>query len=122
MSKVTFPSLAKPPVIEQPAPVIKQQAATLRELNLEDELLAQYHRATLLLSDAEHDETVTLAQKAQTLNGITAILAQITKSQAELYSVERVKTMEAVLIKTLKAYPHLSQAFLVSYEEALNAA
>ena len=60
-------------------------------------------------------------QRAQAVNTATTVLAALTKSQAELYSLERVKKIENCLLETLKAYPELQESFLISYEAALNA-
>lgn len=90
------------------------------DLNLEAEILIQYNRARRLLHAAEYDETIPLNQKAQALNSATAILAALTKSQGELHSIEKVRKIEAALIKTLKAFPEVNQAFLDEYEGNLN--
>lgn len=88
------------------------------DLNLEVELLAQYNKARKLLHAAEVDASTPLNQKAQVINSATSILAALTKSQAELYSLERIRRIEHILIKTLKLYPELQEAFMADYAEA----
>ena len=94
---------------------------TSATLNLEFELLEQYNRARKLLHDAQCDTTISLNQKAAALNSATTIIGALTKSQAELYSLERIKKIEAVLIETLKLFPEMQTEFMTKYEESLNA-
>lgn len=88
---------------------------TSESLNLESELLEQYNRARKLLHDASYDSNAPLNQKAQVINSTTSILAALIKSQAELYSLERVKRIEAALLSTLKAFPEMQEMFLAAY-------
>lgn len=101
----------KPPIPEFVPPT---------EINLETELLAQYVRAQRLLHEASYDDTIPLSQKAQTINSATSILGALTKSQAELYSTERIKKIERCLVETLKKFPEMQANFFALYEEALN--
>jgi len=90
-------------------------------LNLEVELLEQYNRARKLLHDANYDEEVPLSQKAAALNSATSIIGALIKSQAELYSLERIKKIESVLIATLKKFPELQEEFIEAYSMNLKA-
>ena len=112
-----FPSLGRSrPAYSEPAvPAFVPVTA----INLEDELLAQYNRAQQLLHDASYNQGIPLNQKAQALNSATAILAALTKSQSELYSSERFKKIENILIDTLKEFTELSEAFMARYREVL---
>jgi hypothetical protein len=89
------------------------------QLNLQDAMLEQYNRARKLLHDSEYDTGIPLNQRAQALNSTTSIIAAITKSQTELFSVERIKQMEESLLEVLQEFPELQAAFLVKYEAAL---
>jgi hypothetical protein len=95
------------------------EVATLRELNLEGELLKQYQKANRLMVDAELDKATTPPMKAAVMNSIRGILADIVKMQTELYNAERLKTLEAILLSVLKEFPALNNAFLAKYKEAL---
>ena len=95
---------------------------TNASLNLESELLEQYNRARKLLHDASYDDSIPLSQKAAALNSATSIIGALIKSQAELYSLERVKKIENVLITTLKAFPDLQSEFMQLYTQNLEAA
>lgn len=118
-----FPSLKPDPASEPRDEVIPEFVIlTPDTLNLESELLAQYNEARRLMFDAQYGEIpIPVNQRAQAVNTATTVLAALTKSQAELYSLERIKKIENCLLETLKAYPELQEAFLISYEAALNA-
>lgn len=99
---------------------LPKDVASLSDLDLDEELLAQYKRARRLLALAEHDEEVPLSQKATALNAISTIITNITKTQTELYNAERLKTLELVLISVLKRFPEIKEQFLAEYEAALS--
>ena len=116
-----FPTLdrgANTPSVRVPTVYRKIEA---EELNLEKELLEQYNTAKQLLHDASFDETIPLNQKAQAVNSATAIIGALIKTQAELYSLERIKKIEAVLIATLRQFPDMQASFMTAYKEALDA-
>ena len=122
-----FPSLDKPPnkgsdfdlPYKAPAPdFIPLLAASL---NLETELLSQYNEARRLIHIATYDDEVPVNQKAQAVNTATTVLAALIKSQADLYSLERVKKIEATLLDVLKEFPDMQEPFMKAYEIALNA-
>jgi len=102
---------AKPEVVSLPVllPVIP-----LEDLNLADELYAQYVKAKQLLEDADKEP---LNQKAQTMNSIVNILGHITKIRTDIYNAEKLKRLESALLTTLKEFPELSDRFLELYEE-----
>lgn len=117
-----FPTLDRPPK-EGDSRVYVPAYTPLQaeDLNLEKELLEQYNVAKRLLHDASFDETIPLNQKAQAVNSATAIIGALIKNQAELYSLERVKKIEAVLISTLRQFPGMQESFMSAYKEALDA-
>lgn len=118
-----FPSLESD-AIKDPSDEVVPEFIILTpdKLNLESELLAQYNEARRLMFDAQYGTIpIPVNQRAQAVNTATTVLAALTKSQAELYSLERIKKIENCLLETLKAYPELQEAFLISYEAALNA-
>jgi hypothetical protein len=94
---------------------------TLEGLNLKSELLTQYNRTRQMLHAASYNSEIPLNQKAQVINTATSILGQLTKSEAELHSVEEVKKIEAVLITTLKLFPDIQEEFLKQYALASEA-
>lgn len=118
-----FPSLQSDDIKDPSDEVVPEFIIlTPDKLNLESELLAQYNEARRLMFDAQYGTIpIPVNQRAQAVNTATTVLAALTKSQAELYSLERIKKIENCLLETLKAYPELQEAFLISYEAALNA-
>lgn len=97
------------------------QALRIEELSIGHELTDTLNKARLLYADVQVDENVPANQKAQTLNTITSLLVQISKAQAELYNVERMKEIEQILLNTLRKFPELQKDFLEAYEERLKA-
>lgn len=91
---------------------------TVSTLDLKNELLEQYNRARKLLHEASYNAEVPLNQKASVINSATSILAALTKSQAELHSVEEVKKLELALVTALKKFPELQEEFMKVYKAA----
>lgn len=115
-----FPTLDRGPGVGNVRIPTVYKKIQFEELDLEKELLEQYNTAKQLLHDASFDETIPLNQKAQAVNSATAIIGALIKTQAELYSLERIKKIEAVLIATLKQFPDLQESFMTAYKEALD--
>ena len=94
----------------------------LENMNLAEELALQFKQARALYADIVNDPEVLANQKAQVLSTITSIIATITKAQAELYNAERLKKLEAAVLKALKTLPKDSQeGFFDLYGGYLNA-
>lgn len=97
-------------------------ARALADLDLEEELVIQFQQTKGLLNRVMIDENVPANQKAQVINSCASVLGQITKMQTELYSAERVKALEAALIKALLTLPEATQlAFFIEYERLYGA-
>lgn len=112
-------STAPPPTLP-PTPMPRQiTAASLSELNLDEELLIQYQNAVSTFESIRYDEETPANQKAQILNTISAILTNIVKLQTEMYDAERLKKLESALITILQGFPDIKEAFLQAYEKAL---
>lgn len=117
-----FDGQSTPPVEIAPRiPIILGIPNSLDELDLDKELAEQFIRAKQLILNAETDDNVTLAQKAQATNSITSILQNIVKMRTDLYNSERIKLIESILISVLKEFPDVQAAFLDRYEAALEA-
>jgi hypothetical protein len=98
--------------IEQRLPV-KQ----LKDLNLEQELVLQLLTSQQLQRDVLQDDEIPANQRAQCLNAVAAIIAQLVKLQTEVYTSERLKRIEGYLIESLRQLPLQGQAkFLELYE------
>lgn len=101
--------------------VVPYVPITHSDLNLEDELLAQYNAAKKLYHDASYDLSVPLGQKTQALNSISTVISAFVKMKQDLYNMERIKTIEAVLLQTLKAFPEVQKEFMEAYEKAFKS-
>jgi len=93
---------------------------SIMDMDLESELLLQYQQTKTLLASIVDDDETPANQKAQVINSCSSILAQITKSQTDLYNGERLKIMEQALINALKTVPtEVSDDFFVNYEREI---
>lgn len=92
----------------------------LGSLNLEEEMLLQYHNLRELQGSVMDDETVPVNQRAQVANTVAATLKTLGDQQIELYSSERFKDIENLLVRSLDKLPEdVAAAFLVEYEKIL---
>lgn len=91
---------------------------TFADVNLEHELIEQYNTVKNLQSDVLTDDDVPVNQRAQVANSVASTLGQLTKMQADFYTSERFKAMEALMIKAIKKMsPEVAEAFVKEYEE-----
>lgn len=89
---------------------------TLKEMNLEKEMLLQYHGLRALQNQVLNDDDIPLNQRAQVANAVAGNLSKLADLQETLYSSERFKMVENLLIKTLNSLPdEAAQAFLADY-------
>lgn len=92
----------------------------LSHLNLEEEMLLQYHTLRELQGDVMGDGEVPVNQRAQVANSVASTLKSLGDMQVELYSSERFKDIENLLVRTLDKMPEdLAAEFLTGYEEML---
>lgn len=92
----------------------------LGHLNLEEEMLLQYHVLREMQGAVIEDTDVPVNQRAQVANTVAATLKTLGEQQIELYSSERFKAVENLLIRTLDKLPEdFAAAFLVDYEKIL---
>lgn len=95
--------------------------ASLKHLDLERELVLQVLALQALQARTIADDSVAANQRAQVANSLSAALTNLVKVQQEVYSSERLKKMEALLIEHLQRLPkEVSAAFLADYEQALS--
>lgn len=78
---------------------------TLLDVNLEHELLGLMRKGQELLANVLTDDTVPANQRAQVLNSLASTLDQLAKLQNTIYDSERIKRLEHVFTRTLKALP-----------------
>lgn len=95
-------------------------ARSLKDLDLESELVLQARALQQLQNSVIGDESTAANQKAQVANSLSAALVNLVKVQNEVYSTERVKRLEAVMISTLNALPQeAADKFLAEYDAAV---
>lgn len=94
--------------------------ASLKSVNIERELVLQLQVAKELQKATLEDETVAANQKAQCLNAASGALASLARLQNEVYTSERLKTIESVLIECIQDLSvDIQEAFFAEYERVL---
>jgi len=95
-------------------------ATELKDFNMEQELLIQYHSVRELQNEVISDIDIPPNQRAQVANSVAAGQSKIADLQVEVYTSERFKNIEALLIRTLNKLPEEQAAeFLEGYEKLL---
>jgi len=90
---------------------------SVKELNLEDELLQQYTKTKRLMNEVLEDLDVAPNQKAQVANSVVGTLGQLVKLQEDLKLQEAMKLMESTLIDVIKTLPQdVKDEFFEVYE------
>lgn len=90
-------------------------------MDLEQELLLQYQVIRKLQNDVMDDRDVPANQRAQVANAVAASLNKLVDLQNEVYSSERFKKVETILIRHARRMPEdLAKGFLEDYEALLN--
>ena len=91
---------------------------SLDELNLEKELVSQYHKTKLLMDEVLHDDDTPANQRAQVANSVVSTLAQLVKLQEDLRREESLKLAESVFIEVIATQPiEIKDAFFDEYEK-----
>lgn len=94
--------------------------SSLNDLNLEKELVLQLLTVQKLQREVLAEADIPANQKAQTVNAVAANLATLAKLQTEVYTSERLKKVEQVLIEALQTLPTSAQEeFLAHYERVV---
>lgn len=93
----------------------------LSKMNLEEETLLQYHTLRALQGNVMDDEEVPVNQRTQVANSIGSTLRALGDQQVALYSSERFKQIENLLIRTLDKLPEdLAAEFIEAYGRILD--
>ena len=103
---------------------IKAALPTTRlvDMNMEEELILQYQAVRALQNRILDDDDTPANQKAQVANAVASALGSIADLQNKVYSSERFKRVETLLIRHLTKLPEDTAAdFLEDYEKALGA-
>ena len=95
-------------------------ARSIKDINLSRELVLQFMAVQELQNEVLKDDETPANQRAQVANSVAAVLGQIAKLQQEIYTSERLKTIEAKLVEALNQLPKdLQVSFLQVYEACL---
>lgn len=95
---------------------------SLAEMNMEEEVLLQYHSLRALQNDVLGDEAIPLNQRAQIANSVTGALTKLVDMQSSVYTQERFKAIEGLMIRHLNRLPaEAAEAFIAEYEKYLLA-
>jgi hypothetical protein len=91
---------------------------TLQSMNLESELVMQYHTVKALQTDTIEDQLIEPNKKASVVNACASALSLVVKMQTDLYNAERFKSIETLMIRALKTLPKETvDVFLNEYEK-----
>lgn len=89
----------------------------LNDVNIANEMVLQMKKARLLQDEVSEDEGVPANQRAQVQNSLASIISTLAKLQNVTYTSERLKRIEAVLIRTMKKQPaDVQDAFFLAYD------
>lgn len=90
---------------------------TLSSLDLEDELVRQYYKVKSLQDRVLTDTDIPPNQAAQVSNSVAATLQRLVEMQTKHHTSERYKTLEGLMIRSLKRMPiEVAEEFLKEYE------
>ena len=93
---------------------------SLVDMDMERELILQFQAVRELQNAIIDDESVPANQKAQVANSVASVLGSIAELQNKIYSSERFKRIETLLIRHLNKLPEdVAAAFLEDYEAVL---
>ncbi len=98
--------------------VLPTEPRKMTDMNLEDELVAQYVALKNLQDDNLNDPDIALNQRAQAANALTGALGSLIKLQTDLKREEKFKVMEAALMEAVSNLPSDSKVeFFAKYRE-----
>ena len=95
------------------------ESVGLKDIDIGVELEHAFRIAKNLLDSCVNDSETPLNQKAQIIGALNTVLTAMVKQRTDIYSAERVRILESVLLKALKRHPELSTAFLADYKAEL---
>ena len=95
-------------------------STSLVEMNMEEELVLQYRAVKALQGRVIDDLETPANQRAQVANAVASSLARLADLQMTIYTSERFKRIETLLIRHLRKLPEdMAAQFLDDYEELL---
>jgi|688.fasta_scaffold404463_1 hypothetical protein len=111
--------LAQSVGLSQRAP-LPDDMRNLSEIDLGEEMVAQYNLLKRLQSEVLSDPDVPANQKAQVSNAVTTTIKMLVDTQTNFYTHERQRRLEGLLIRHMRTWPlEQAQAFLDLYAAEL---
>lgn len=93
-------------------------ATSLKDMNLEKELIIQYLKVVELQQKVLEDDETPANQLAQVANAVAGTLQNLITMQSKFHNVERFKQLENLMIKHMKSLPlEVAEAFINEYEQ-----
>ena len=91
------------------------------QIDLRQEIANQLKRVTELAEEANEDTGSQLGQRASAMATCSALLKEITRTQAEVINMSRIQVIERTLIELLPTWLTEEQLdqFMAEYEERL---
>lgn len=94
----------------------------LSAMNLEEELMIQFHTARALQTATLAESFTEANKKAQVVNSTASTLQALIKMQTDFHTAERFKRIETILIECLRGLPEdMTNQFFERYESELGA-
>ena len=92
----------------------------IEQLDLSTEIITHFASVKDIFQDAIDGADTTTSQKASAAKVINELLSQLTRMQAEIFNIDRVRAMENALIESLASLPETTKEdFFRVYEEKL---
>lgn len=92
----------------------------LKDVNMEEQALLQFYTIRALQADTLEAEEHALNQRVSLANSVASSLTRLSDMQKELYTSERFKKIENLMVRTLLKLPEsVAKAFLDEYEKTL---
>ena len=93
----------------------------LGDINLQAETIRLFRQTKKLLATVLKDVRTPANQKAQVANSLSSLLRALSTQQIELYNAERLRRLEAVIIRMVRDLPdEHAERFLAAYEAEVN--
>jgi|JI10StandDraft_1071094.scaffolds.fasta_scaffold14846_8 hypothetical protein len=101
-------------------PTGEELLTSLDQIDIANSLLIQYQSAIMLRRHALGDREAPFNQRAQVLNAVNGILAQLVKLRTDLYNSERIRRLEGILLSCIKHLPEdARREFMEVYQREL---
>ncbi len=95
----------------------------IKDLNLSRELVLQVQTLQALQQRVLSDTEIPANQQSQCANSLSAALVNLVKLQTDVYTSERMKIIESILVDCIRDLPmEVQEEFLERYETALGKA